>query len=109
MWIGIQVRYSCVVLAMLAFIIVGCSSGDEAAEGASSGSTAAAPAPTAAPEAPAKELTAKVKRLVLGNAIPSGESNNPWRYENPRTPWYFAPSHESLIGADADTGEHIPQ
>jgi peptide/nickel transport system substrate-binding protein len=33
----------------------------------------------------------------------------PWRYESPRGPWFFASTHESLIGADADTGEHVPQ
>ena len=50
-----------------------------------------------------------VKRLIISTAAPSEESNNPWRYSSPRTPWYFAATHESLIGADADTGEHVPQ
>ena len=50
-----------------------------------------------------------VKRLIISTAAPTTESSNPWRYESPRGPWFFSSTHESLVGADADTGEHIPQ
>ena len=86
------------------------SSTTAAASSSSSTTAAAAPAATAAPAPePAKELKPVVKTLVLAAAAPSLETNMPWRYESPRGPWFFATTHESLIGADADTGEHVPQ
>ena len=51
----------------------------------------------------------KVDRLVIALPPPSTESNNPWRLESPRTPFFFAATHESLIGADPDNGDLIPQ
>jgi len=51
----------------------------------------------------------KVERLVIALPPPSAESNNPWRTLDPRNPWMFAATHESLIGANADTGDLIPQ
>ncbi len=85
------------------------SSSSTTAASSSSSTTAAAPAATAAPAAPVAELKPVVKTLVLATAAPSSETNMPWRYESPRGPWFFATTHESLIGADADTGEHVPQ
>lgn len=55
------------------------------------------------------EQPTQVRRLVIALPAPASESNNPWRLENPRTPWYFAATHESLIGDDPDTGAFIPQ
>lgn len=55
------------------------------------------------------EAAAKTQRLVMAFPVPASESNNPWRMENPRTPWFFAATHESLIGADPDKGDLIPQ
>ena len=75
-------------------------------------------APTAMPDttttmtepAPVEAMGEPVaKRLIISTAAPSTETNNPWRYESPRGPWFFSATHESLIGADADTGEHVPQ
>ena len=109
---------SALVVGLMAFsFMVACSGDDEettsapAATSSSSSAAAAAPAATAVPAtaAPAKELKPKVKRLVISTAAPSTETNMPWRYESPRGPWFFASTHESLIGADADTGEHVPQ
>ena len=86
------------------------SSSSSSADSSSSSTTAAAPAATAAPAPePAKELKPVATTLVLATAAPSSETNMPWRYESPRGPWFFATTHESLIGADADTGEHVPQ
>ncbi len=93
------------------------SGGDAAAAPSDSGSTVAV-APTAMPDttttmtepAPVEAMGEPVaKRLIISTAAPSTETNNPWRYESPRGPWFFSATHESLIGADADTGEHVPQ
>ncbi|MSQ09549.1 MAG: ABC transporter substrate-binding protein [Dehalococcoidia bacterium] len=51
----------------------------------------------------------KVERLVIALTPPTSESNNPWRFESPRTPYFFAATHESLLGADPDNGDIIPQ
>ncbi|MCY4624840.1 MAG: ABC transporter substrate-binding protein [Chloroflexi bacterium] len=67
------------------------------------GATTTDPAPVEATGDPV------AKRLIISTAAPTTESSNPWRYESPRGPWFFAATHESLIGADADTGEHVPQ
>ena len=86
------------------------ASSSSSSDSSSSSTTAAAPAATAAPAPePAKELKPVASTLVLATAAPSSETNMPWRYESPRGPWFFATTHESLIGADADTGEHVPQ
>ena len=75
-------------------------------------------APTAMPDttttmtepAPVEAMGEPVaRRLIISTAAPTTESSNPWRYESPRGPWFFASTHESLVGADADTGEHVPQ
>lgn len=119
-----------IILGLMAVMLMACSSGDDesssaaasssttaaasssssSADSSSSSTTAAAPAATAAPAPePAKELKPVATTLVLATAAPSSETNMPWRYESPRGPWFFATTHESLIGADADTGEHVPQ
>ena len=98
-----------IVLVLMSLVMLAaCSSGgDDDATGATSPSTSAATAvPTAVP-APAAKPT--VERLVISDAIPSVESNNPWKLENPRTPYYMRPMYESLIGVDALTGEFVPQ
>jgi len=101
-----------IVLVLMSLVMLAaCSSdGDDGATGASSPSTSAVAA-TAVPAtvAPAPEAKPVVKRLVISTPAPSNETNMPWRYESPRGPWFFAATHESLIGADADTGEHVPQ
>ncbi|MSQ10341.1 MAG: ABC transporter substrate-binding protein [Dehalococcoidia bacterium] len=51
----------------------------------------------------------KVERLVIALIPPAAESNNPWRALDPRSPWFFATTHESLLGADPDKGDLIPQ
>ncbi|SVC63270.1 uncharacterized protein METZ01_LOCUS316124, partial [marine metagenome] len=98
-----------IVLVLMSLVMLAaCSSGgDDDATGATSPSTSAATAvPTAVP-APAAKPT--VEKLVISDAIPSVESNNPWKLENPRTPYYMRPMYESLIGVDALTGEFVPQ
>ena len=121
-----------IVGLMAVMLMVACSSGDDesssaaassttstaasssssttaAASSSSSTTAAAAPAATAVPAAPVAALKPVASRLIMSTAAPTLETNNPWRYESPRGPWFFSGTHESLIGADADTGEHIPQ
>jgi ABC-type transport system substrate-binding protein len=96
-----------IVLGMMALMLLAACGDDNDDTG-----TTGAAAPTAVPAtavAPAADAKPVESRLIIANAIPSVESNNPWRLESPRTPWFFATTHESLIGADADTGEHVPQ
>jgi ABC-type transport system substrate-binding protein len=91
---------------LAAMLLAACGGGNDDAVTTKAAAPAAA-APTAVVVvADAKPVEA---RLIMAQGIPSVESNNPWRNESPRTPWFFAATHESLIGADADTGEHIPQ
>ena len=72
-------------------------------------------APTAVPDtatdpAPVEAMgDPVVERLIISTAAPTVETNNPWRYESPRGPWFFALTNESLLAGDADTGEHVPQ
>ena len=117
-----------VLLLSMLLVFAACGSDDDDASTDSGGDAAAAPsdsgstvavAPTAMPDttttmtepAPVVEAMGEpvAKRLIISTAGPSTETNNPWRYESPRGPWFFSATHESLIGADADTGEHIPQ
>lgn len=51
----------------------------------------------------------KVERLVIALTPPARESNNPWRTLDPRNPWFFAATHESLVGANPDNGALIPE
>ncbi len=51
----------------------------------------------------------KVERLVIALTPPAAESNNPWRFLDPRNPWFFAATHESLVGANPDNGDLIPE
>ena len=103
-----------VVTVLATALVFSACGGDD--DGAAAPTDTAAMAPTAVPGGTTTEpaqtaMTGDpvVERLVISTAAPTTESNNPWRYGNPRTPWYFAATHESLIGADADTGEHVPQ
>ena len=113
-----------ILMLTAALVFAACGGDDEgaAAPTGDAGVTQPDPvvvAPTAMPDttttmtepAPVVEAMGEpvVKRLIISTAAPNRESNNPWRYSSPRTPWYFAATHESLIGADADTGDHIPQ
>ena len=114
-----------VLLLSMLLVFAACGGGDDDASTDSGGDAATAPsepvvaAPTAMPDttttmtepAPVVEAMGEpvARRLIISTAGPSTETNNPWRYESPRGPWFFSATHESLIGADADTGEHIPQ
>jgi ABC-type transport system substrate-binding protein len=96
------------VVGLLAImLLVACSSGDDDGDaGASTGSAAAAPTVVA----PVPNAQPVVAQLVIGSGNPVSRSTfNPWKSESPRGPWFFATTHESLIGADPITGEHIPR
>lgn len=106
------------ILVLAGALVFAACGGDDDGGAAAPADTggAAQVAPTAEPSgattdpAPVEAMGEPVvKRLIISTAAPTNETNNPWRYESPRGPWFFATTHESLIGADADTGEHIPQ
>ena len=108
-----------VILLALAMVLSACGGDDEgaAAPTETGGVTdTSAVAPTAVPggtttePAPVEAMgDPVVQRLIVSTAAPTIETNNPWRYESPRGPWFFALTNESLIAGDADTGEHVPQ
>lgn len=118
-WRYRSLLFFAVFLLTLAMVFSACGGDDDgaAAPTETGGVTdAAGVAPTAVPggtitdPAPDETMGEPVaKRLIIATAGPTLESNNPWRYESPRGPWFFAAAHESLIGADADTGDHVPQ
>ncbi len=96
---------------MVLMLLAACGSDNDDA------STTGAVAPTAVPAAPASTAVSPVAdakpvetKLVIsaGNPVPKS-TFNPWAFESPRGPWFFGASHESLIGNDPLTGEHIPQ
>lgn len=94
-----------ILLGLMALMLLAaCSSdGDDDSSGAA--------APTAVPTvaAPAPDAKPTVETLVISDATPTVESNNPWKLENPRTPYFMRPMYESLIGVDAETGDFVPQ
>jgi peptide/nickel transport system substrate-binding protein len=112
-----------VFILTAALVFAACGGDDEGAAAPTGDAGVTQPdsgsvAPTAMPDttttmtepAPVEAMGEPVaRRLIISTAAPTTESSNPWRYESPRGPWFFASTHESLVGADADTGEHIPQ
>ncbi len=95
-----------IILGLMALLLLAaCSSdGDDEATGGA--------APTAVPAtavAPAPDAKPTVETLIITDATPTVESNNPWKLENPRTPYFMRPMYESLIGVDPLTGEFVPQ
>ncbi|MCH8940609.1 MAG: 2-C-methyl-D-erythritol 2,4-cyclodiphosphate synthase, partial [Chloroflexi bacterium] len=95
-----------IILGLMALVLLAaCSSdGDDEATGGAS--------PTAVPAtavAPAPDAKPTVETLIITDATPTVESNNPWKLENPRTPYFMRPMYESLIGVDPLTGEFVPQ
>ena len=49
-----------------------------------------------------------VDRLIISDAQPSIESNNPWKDESPRGPYYMNVMFDSLIAVDPLDGSFIP-
>ena len=96
-----------VLLGLMALLLAAC--GSDGADGGASGGAAAAATAVPATSVPVADPKPVESRLVISQGAPGIESSNPWKLESPRSPWFFATTHESLIGADADTGEHIPQ
>ena len=103
-----------IILGIMALVLLAaCSSdGDDGASGGAADT--AAPAATAVPvvatAVPAADLKPVETKLVISASDPVPKSTyNPWAFESPRGPWFFGASHESLIGSDPLTGEHIPQ
>lgn len=97
-----------VIIGVFALLLLAaCSSGDD--ENATGAAPAAATAvPTAV--APAPDAVPVVAKLVIASGNPVSRSTfNPWLSESPRGPWFYATTHESLIGADPLTGDHVPR
>lgn len=81
-------------------------SGDSMSSGdTSSTTTAPAPEPTAAMM---EEKEAVVTRLIIADGPPSVESNNPWKLESPRGPYFMNAVYDSLIAVDPLDGSFIP-
>jgi len=100
--------FTIMVVGLLAItLLAACSSGDDDGDaGASTGSAAAAPTVVA----PAPNAQPVVAQLIIASGNPVSRSTfNPWLSESPRGPWFYATTHESLIGADPLTGEHTPR
>ena len=72
----------------------------------STGATTTTPAATLEVMEPKGEPT--VDRLIISDAQPSIESNNPWKDESPRGPYYMNVMFDSLIAVDPLDGSFIP-
>ena len=49
-----------------------------------------------------------VERLIIADAPPSRESNNPWGFESPRGPYFMNVVYDSLIAVDPLDGSFVP-
>ena len=49
-----------------------------------------------------------VDRLIIADGPPSVESNNPWKLESPRGPYFMNAMYDSLIAVDPLDGSFIP-
>lgn len=71
----------------------------------SSGTTPATPDPT--PPAAMEDKEPVVSRLIIADGPPSVESNNPWKLESPRGPYFMNAIYDSLIAVDPLDGSFI--
>ena len=98
-----------IILGLMALMLLAACSSD-GDDDAASGAAAATAVPVAATAVPVADAKPVETRLVISGANPIARSTfNPWAFESPRGPWFYGASHESLIGNDPLTGEHIPQ